>query len=258
MKKFAIIAGAMAMAGALFLASPVSAQPSEKLTITLNEDGSATVTGTGFETAIADGLYTTVCSGADVNSDTPVTAGNFASACPSLIGDAGNPSLKITPNEDGTFTAEISADRVGTVPDEGVVVVVGCLPFGCQDDERSGFVILRAAAEEPEEEEPEAPEEPAEEEPEEEPEAEGAGGDEEMDDAEEMDDDMDDENIVDTEGSEEEGMETPEDMDEEEAMETDSMANTGSESGLLAVIGVSILLAGLFAVGVGRRFAKRS
>lgn len=250
MKKFAIIAGAMAMAGALFLASPVSAQPSEKLTITLNEDGSATVTGTGFETAIAEGLYTTVCSGADVNSDTPVTVGNFAQACPSLTTDALNPSLKITPNEDGTFTAEISADRVGTVPDEGVVVVVGCLPFGCQDDERSGFVILRAAAEEPEEEEPEAPEELAEEE----PEAEGAGGDEEMGEAEEMDD----ENIVDTEGSEEEGMETPEDMDEEEAMETDSMANTGSESGLLAVIGVSILLAGLFAVGLGRRFAKRS
>ena len=246
MKKFAIIAGAMAMAGALFLASPVSAQPSEKLTATLNDDGSATITGTGFQTAIADGLYTTVCTGADVTSDTPVTPGNFSTACPSLTTDALNPALKITPNEDGTFSADISADRVGTVPEEGVVVLVGCLPFGCQDTERSGFVILKAAAEEPEpeaiaeepaEEEEEPAAEAAEEEPAEEA-AEGAGGEEE--------------------GTMEEGEGTMTEEGEGTMEEEGTMAETGAESGLLAVIGVSVLLAGLFAVGIGRRFAKRS
>ena len=247
MKKIAIIAGAMAMAGALFLASPVSAQPSEKLTATLNDDGSATITGTGFQTAIADGLYTTVCTGADVTSDTPVTPGNFITACPSLTQDAVNPSLKITPDEDGAFSADISADRVGTVPEEGVVVVVGCLPFGCQDTERSGFVILKAAAEEPEPEviaeEPaeEAAEEPAEEaaeEPAEEAAEEEAPAEEAAEGA----------------GGEEDPMTEESPMEEAEG----TMAETGAESGLLAVIGVSVLLAGLFAVGIGRRFAKRS
>ena len=258
MKKFAIIAGAMAMAGALFLASPVSAQPSEKLTATLNDDGSATITGTGFQTAIAEGLYTTVCTGADVTSNTPVTPGNFSTACPSLTTDALNPALKITPNEDGTFSADISADRVGTVPEEGVVVLVGCLPFGCQDTERSGFVILKAAAEEPAAEEPaeeEADEEPAAEEADEEPAAEEAAEEPAEEAAEEPA-----EEAAEGAGGEEDPMTEEGPMEEEGTMAegADTMADTGAESGLLAVIGVSVLLAGLFAVGIGRRFTKRS
>ena len=78
---------------------------------------------------------------------------------------------------------------------------------------------------------------------------EGAGGEEEMEDMNEVDDMMEDT-----------GTDDMEEMDDSmgDADETEMMANTGSESGLLAVIGVSVLLAGLFAVGLGRRITKRS
>lgn len=247
MKKFVIIAGMVAMAGALFLASPASAQDNEAITAVLNDDGSVTVTGTGWEGAPT--LYVTICKGADPAAENGgITAGNATQVCQDIMTDgfSTNPER----GDGGTTTYTIPADKVGEVPEEGYVILQGEFASG---SDWSATTVLTAggaaeepAAEEPAEEEPEAVEDPAEEE----PEAEGAGGDDEMD--------GDDENIVDTEGSEEEGMETPEDMNEEEAMETDSMANTGSESGLLAVIGVSILLAGLFAVGLGRRFAKRS
>ena len=230
MKKFAIIAGAMAMAGALFLASPVSAQDGPSMSATLNDDGSATVTGTGWQGAREGGIFLTVCPGADVTSDDPVNAGNAISVCPALMGDAFSQNPEIA--EDGTWSYELSADKVGTTP---VVAIIGCLPLGCT--ENSAFTVIQEAAAE------EAAEGPA---AEEEPEAEGAGGDEEMDEAEPMDD--------------EEEMDEAEPMDDEEEMDDgdDTMADTGSESGLLAVIGVSVLLAGLFAVGIGRRFAKRS
>ena len=246
MKKFVIIAGAMAMAGALFLASPVSAQDNEAITAVLNDDGSVTVTGTGWEGAPT--LYVTVCKGADpAAEDGGIDAGNATRLCQDIMTDGftTNPER----GDGGTTTYTIPADKVGEVPEEGYVILQG--EFAQNSDWSATTVLTAGGAEEepeaepePAEEEPEAVEEPAEEEPEEE----GAGG----------DDEMDDENMVDTEDSEEEGMEAPEDMDEDEAMETDSMANTGSESGFLAVIGVSILLAGLFAVGLGRRFAKRS
>ena len=242
MKKFVIIAGMMAMAGALFLASPVSAQDNEAITAVLNDDGSATVTGTGWEGAPAT-LFVTVCTGADPTAENGgITEGNALQVCPTLMADGftTNPER----GDGGTTTYTISADTVGEVPEEGLVILQGELAAGTV---WSANTVLTAggAEEEPAEEEPE----PAEEEPEpaEEPAEEGAGGDDEMDDGSE----------VDMEGSEEEGMEGGEEgMDDD--MATDSMANTGSESGLLAVIGVSILLAGLFAVGIGRRFAKRS
>ena len=227
MKKIAIIAGAMALAGALFIASPASADGHEPtISATLNDDGSATVTGTGWSGAPAAGLFVTVCSGADVTSDEPVTAGNALVVCPTLIAPdsgANNPTV----DDDGAWTFELTAAAVGTVPETGVVILTGCLPLGCTS--HSAFTVLTAAAAE------EAEEEPADEQ----PEAEGAGGEEEMEEAEPMD------------GEEE--MEEAEPMDEAE-----EMADTGAESGLLAVIGVSVLLAGLFAVGIGRRFAKRS
>ena len=244
MKKFVIIAGAMAMAGALFLASPVSAQDNEAITAVLNDDGSVTVTGTGWEGAPT--LYVTVCKGADpAAEDGGITAGNATQVCQDIMTDGftTNPER----GDGGTTTYTIPADKVGEVPEEGYVILQG--EFAQNSDWSATTVLTAGGAEEepeaepePAEEEPEAVEEPAEEEPEEE----GAGGDDEMDE--------EDVNMVDTEGSEEEGMEG----DMEDAMETDSMANTGSESGLLVVIGVSILLAGLFAVGLGRRFAKRS
>lgn len=244
MKKFAIIAGAMAMAGALFLASPVSAQDGPSISATLNDDGSATVTGAGWSGAPDAGLFVTVCPGADVTSDAPVNAGNALVVCPTLVvPDSGtnNPTV----GDDGTWTFDLSASAVGDVPETGVVILTGCLPLGCTSHSAT-TVLTAGGAEEPAAEE--AAEEPADEQ----PEAEGAGGDEDMDEAEDMDDgdDMD----------EAEDMDDGEDMDEAEDMDDgeDMMADTGSESGLLAVIGVSILLAGLFAVGIGRRFAKRS
>lgn len=41
-------------------------------------------------------------------------------------------------------------------------------------------------------------------------------------------------------------------------MEDDAMADSGAESGLLAVIGGSVIVAGLLTIGLGRRIAKRS
>lgn len=228
MKKFAIIAGAMAMAGALFLASPVSAQDNEAITAVLNDDGSATVTGTGWEGAPAT-LFVTVCTGADPTAENGgINEGNALQVCPTLMADgfATNPDR----GDGGTTTYTIPADKIGEVPEEGLVILQGELAAGTQWS--ANTVLTAGGAEEPAaEEEPAAAEEPA---AEEEPEAEGAGGDEEMDEAEPMDDE--------------------EEMDDGD----DMMADTGSESGLLAVIGVSVLLAGLFAVGIGRRFAKRS
>ena len=178
MKKFAIIAGAMAMAGALFIASPVSADGHLTMTATLNDDGSATVSGTGWQDAREDGIFLTVCRGADVTSDEPVTAGNALTACTDLMTDAFAQNPEIA--EDGTWSHDLTADQVGDTP---VVAIIGCLPLGCTDN--SAFTVIQEAA-------------------------------------------------------------------------AEEMANTGAESGLLAVIGVSVLLAGLFAVGIGRRFAKRS
>ena len=183
MKKFVIIAGAMAMAGALFLASPVSAQDNEAITATLNDDGSATVTGTGWEDA--PNLYVTICKGADPSAeDGGITAGNATQVCQDIMTDgfATNPDR----GDGGTTSYTISADKVGEVPDEGYVILQG--EFSADSDWSATTVLT-------------------------------AGGD---------------------------------DMGE------DMMADTGSESGLLAVIGVSVLLAGLFAIGIGRRFAKRS
>ena len=183
MKKIAIIAGAMALAGALFLASPVSAQDGPSMSATLNEDGSATVTGTGWEGARENGIFLTVCRGADVTAEEPVTADNALAACSSLIPDSASQNPAIA--EDGTWTHDLTADQVGETP---VVAIIGCLPLGCTDNSAS-TVIQEAVA--------------------------------------------------------------------QEAV-AQEMADTGAESGLLAVIGVSVLLAGLFAVGIGRRFAKRS
>lgn len=223
MKKFVIIAGMLAMAGAIFLASPASAQDNEAITAVLNDDGSVTVTGTGWEGA--PNLYVTLCKGADPTAEGGgITAGNAITVCQDLMADgfATNPER----GDGGTTTFTIPADKVGEVPEAGYVILQGEFASG---SDWSATTVVKAAAEE-------------------EPEEEGAGGDEDMDDmnqtddmSETMDDDMDDS------------------MDDEMASETVStMANTGSESGLLAVIGVSILLAGLFAVGLGRRITKRS
>ena len=182
MKKFAIIAGAMAMAGALFLASPVSAQDNEAITAVLNDDGSATVSGTGWEGAPA--LYVTVCKGADPSAGEAgnygITAGNATQVCQDIMTDgfATDPER----GDGGTTTYTISADKVGEVPEEGYVILQG--EFAAGSDWSATTILTAGAAEE--------------------------------------------------------------------------MADTGAESGLLAVIGVSVLLAGLFAVGIGRRFAKRS
>lgn len=231
MKKFVIIAGMMAMAGALFLASPVSAQDNEAITATLNDDGSVTVSGTGWEGAPA-ALYVTICKGADVTSDEPVSATNATQVCQDIMTDgfSTNPER----GDGGTTSYTIPAAKVGEVPEAGYVVLQGEFAAGSP---WSAWTILTAGgADEPEEEMEDEMEE-------------GAGGEEEMEDMNEVDDMMDDT-----------GTDDMEEMDDsmDDADETVMMANTGSESGLLAVIGVSILLAGLFAVGLGRRITKRS
>lgn len=220
MKKFVIIAGMLAMAGAIFLASPASAQDNEAITAVLNDDGSVTVTGTGWEGA--PNLYVTLCKGADPTAEGGgITAGNATSLCPDIMTDgfSTNPER----GDGGTTTYTIPADKVGEVPEAGYVILQGEFASG---SDWSATTVVKAAAEE-------------------EPMDEGAGGDDDMDEDMNQTDDMS-ETMAD-------------DMDDDTASQTvTTMANTGSESGLLAVIGVSILLAGLFAVGLGRRITKRS
>ena len=243
MKKIAIIAGAMAMAGALFLASPVSAQDNEAITAVLNDDGSATVTGTGWEGA--PNLYVTVCTGADTSASAAdnygITAANAQTTCPNIMTDGftTNPER----GDGGTTTYTISADKIGELPEAGYVILQGEFASGSDWSATTVLTAGGAEEEEPEAEEPEAEEaaeEPEAEEAAEEPEAEVAEGP-----AEEA---------AEGAGGEEDPMTEESPMEEAEG----TMAETGAESGLLAVIGVSVLLAGLFAVGIGRRFAKRS
>ena len=238
MKKIAIIAGAMAMAGALFLASPVSAQDAETITAdpanVPAEAGDVTVTinGAGWTGAPA-GLYVINCPGADFTQDPPVSASpgdaNYAlTACPQLLASTG----RATADSDGNWSYDLTITVDQAAIDSGkIYVIAGELAAGSDWSANVTITVGAepAAAEEPEAEE--AAEEPAEEAAEEPAEeaAEGAGGEEDP-------------------------------MTEESPMEEaeGTMAETGAESGLLAVIGVSVLLAGLFAVGIGRRFAKRS
>lgn len=222
MKKFVIIAGIMAMAGAVFLASPVSAQDNEAITAVLNDDGSATVTGTGWEGA--PNLYVTICKGADPTAEGGgITAANAIQACQDLMADgfATNPER----GDGGTTTYTIPASKVGEVPEAGYVILQGEFAAGSP---WSAVTVLTA------------------------------GGDDMGDDDMGGDDGGDDMSGGDdmAEGAGGDDMSGGDDMAGD--MGTMTMANTGSESGLLAVIGVSILLAGLFAVGLGRRFAKRS
>ena len=125
----------------------------------------------------------------------------------------------------GTTTYTISADKVGEVPEAGYVILQG--EFAAGSDWSATTVLT-------------------------------AGGADDMDDMD--DDDMEDSNMDDSATAGAGGDDDMDDMDDDgmDNMATTQMANTGSESGLLAVIGVSVLLAGLFAVGLGRRFAKRS
>ena len=250
MKKFAIIAGAMAMAGALFLASPVSAQDAETITAdpanVPAEAGDVTVTinGAGWTGAPA-GLYVINCPGADFTQDPPVSASpgdaNYAlTACPQLLGSTG----RATADSDGNWSydltitvdqAAIDSGKIYVIAGElaagsdwsaNVTITVGAEPVAAEEPE------AEEAAEEPAEEAAEEPAEEAAEEPAEEPAEEAAEG----------------------AGGEEDPMTEESPMEEAEG----TMAETGAESGLLAVIGVSVLLAGLFAVGIGRRFTKRS
>ena len=242
MKKIAIIAGAMAMAGALFLASPVSAQDNEAITAVLNDDGSATVTGTGWEGA--PNLYVTVCTGADTSASAAdnygITAANAQTTCPNIMTDGftTNPER----GDGGTTTYTISADKIGELPEAGYVILQG--EFASGSDWSATTVLTAGGAEE---EEPEA------EEPEAEEAAEGPAEEAAEEPAEEAAEEPAEE-AAEGAGSEEDPMTEESPMEEAEG----TMAETGAESGLLAVIGVSVLLAGLFAVGIGRRFAKRS
>ena len=249
MKKFAIIAGAMAMAGALFLASPVSAQDNEAITAVLNDDGSATVTGTGWEGA--PNLYVTVCTGADTSASAAdnygITAANAQTTCPNIMTDGftTNPER----GDGGTTTYTISADKIGELPEAGYVILQGEFASG---SDWSATTVLTAGGAEEEAEDPEA-EEPAEEAAEE-PAEEAAEEPAEEAAEEDAPAEAPAEEAAEGAGGEEDPMTEESPMDEA----TDTMAETGAESGLLAVIGVSVLLAGLFAVGIGRRFAKRS
>lgn len=188
MKKLALIATVAMAAMLLMVAAPASAQEGESISASPAslpaEAGSydVTITGSGWAGA-PDGLFVTVCSGAEGGDSANIDATNALTACPTLVVDGG----KGNPGGGDSFTAEISV----TVDDAAIAngqiaILAGELQAGSPWS--AGVSIAVGAA---------------------------AGGD-------------------------------------------DMMADTGAESGLIAIIGASVLLAGLFAVGLGRRLHKRS
>lgn len=187
MKKLALIATVAMAAMLLLVAAPASAQEGESISADPAslpaEAGSydVTITGSGWVGA-PDGLFVSVCSGAEGGDSATIDATNALTVCPTLVVDGGRGS----PDGDGNFSYDLSV----TVDDAAIAngqiaILAGELAAGSP---WSAGVNIAVGA-----------------------------------------DDMAD----------------------------DMMADTGTESGLIAIIGASVLLAGLFAVGLGRRLHKR-
>ena len=224
LKRLFVLAGVVALIGMLW-ASPAAAD-GHLPSITLDpaavpaEEGSVTVTVTGSNWTEPSPFFIVACPGAAGDPMAPLTLSSAPEAiamCPNLMAAA-----IAVQWEDGGFTTEWTTTITQADIDAGALVILaGWLSVDTlsnPEEFATVGVLAIGVAEEP-------MEEPATEEPMEEPMDEPA--------AEPMD-----------EPAAEEPMDDP---GEEE------LPVTGSESNLLFIVGAGILVAGLLAIGAGRR-----
>jgi len=221
LKRLLVLAGVVALVGVLW-ASPAAAD-GHLPSITLDpasvpaEAGDVTVTITGANWSEPSPFFIVACPGAAGDPAAPLTltaAPEAIAMCPDLMASA----LAVQ-WDDGSFTTEwTTAITQADIDAGGLVIMAGWLSVDTlsSPEEFASIALLSIGVEE------EPMDEPAEEEP--------------MDDAgdEEQMDDMGDEAPMDDPGEKE-------------------LPVTGHESGLLAIVGASILVAGLLVIGAGRR-----
>ena len=243
LKRLLVLAGMMTLIGMLW-ASPAAAD-GHLPSITLDppavpaEAGSVTLTVTGSNWTEPTPFFIVACPGAAGDPMAPLTLSSAAEAiamCPDLMA-----STVVVEWDDGGFTTEWTTTITQADVDAGALVILaGWLSVDTLSNPEANATVGVLAIGIPEEpmDEPAAEEpmdEPAAEEPMDEPAAE-----------EPMD-----------EPAEEPAAEEP--MDEpaaEEPMEDtgeEELPETGSESNLLVIVGAGILVAGLLAIGAGRR-----
>ena len=248
LKRLFVLAGVVALIGMLW-ASPAAAD-GHLPTITLDpatvpaEAGPVTVTVSGANWSEPSPFFIVACSGAAGDAEAPLTLSSAPEAiamCPDLMASA----LAVE-WDDGSFTTEWTVTITQADIDAGALVILaGWLSVDTlsNPEEYATVGVLAIGAEE------EPADEPAEEEP-----MDDMGDEESMDDMgdEESMDDMGDEESMDDMGDEE----SMDDMGDEEPMDDmgdEELPVTGHESGLFAILGASILVAGLLVIGAGRR-----
>ncbi|MCY3663059.1 MAG: LPXTG cell wall anchor domain-containing protein [bacterium] len=248
LKRLLVLAGVMALVGMLW-ASPAAAD-GHLPTMTLDpasvpaEVGDVTLTITGANWSEPSPFFITACPGAAGDPDAALALSSAPEAiamCPDLMSSA----LAVE-WDDGSFTTEWAVSITQADIDAGgLVILAGWLSVDTlSDPEQYATVAVLGIG---------ADEEPMDDTGEEEP-MDDPGDEEPMDDTgeeEPMDDPGDEEPMDDT--GEEEQMD---DMGDEEPMDDmgdEELPVTGHESGLFAIVGASILAAGLLVIGAGRR-----
>ena len=223
MKKLLIL-GVVAVVGILlFAASPASAQDNEAITA---DPATVPATVGSVEVNIngtgwvgaPDGLFVTYCPGAKGDPDA-ITATNATSLCHNLLFSGSRGN----PAADGTWSWRLDIPITQEDIDAGgMLVLAGELAPGTEWSASTVVQIGESAAEET----TTTTEAPA---------TTTTAASDSTEDDDMSDDDMSDDDMSD-----------------------DDMADTGAESGLIAVIGISVLVAGLLALGLGRRLGKRA
>ena len=242
-KRLLVLAGVVALVSMLW-ASPAAAD-GHLPSITLDpasvppEEGDVTLTITGANWSEPAPFFIVECPGAAGDPAEPLTLSSAPEAtamCPNLL-----TAVVAVEWDDGSFTTEWTTTITQADIDAGgVVIMAGWLSADTlSDPEAFATVALLAIAEPAAEEEP-MDEEPMDEEP--------------------MDEEpMDEEPAAEEEPMDEEPAAEEEPMDdaaEEEPMDDaaeEELPVTGHESTLFVVVGFGILLAGLLAIGAGRR-----
>ncbi len=253
LKRLFVLAGVMALVGMLW-ASPAAAD-GHLPSITLDpasvpaEAGSVTVTVTGANWSEPSPFFIVGCPGAAGDPEAPLTLSSAPEAiamCPNLMAAA-----VAVEWDDGSFTTEWTTEITQADIDNGALVVLaGWLSVDTlsNPEEFATVAVLAIGVEEEPAEDP-AEEEPAEEEP-----MDDMGDEEPMDDMgdeEPMDDTGDEEPMDDT--GDEEPMDDTGDEEPMDDMGDEELPATGHESGLLAIVAASVLVAGLLVIGAGRR-----
>ena len=229
-KRLLALAGTAALVGVLW-GTPVSAE--EHLpSITLDpssvpaEEGEVTLTVTGANWTEPSPFFIVACPGAGGDPTAPLsvsTAPEAIALCPDLMASA----LAVE-WDDGSFTTEWTVAITQAEIDIGALVVMaGWLSTDTLADPEANATITVLTVGESMDDSGEMGDEES---------MDGSG---EMGDGESMDDsgEMGDE----------------ESMDDSGEMGDEELPETGHESGLLAIVAASVLVAGLLVVGAGRR-----